>query len=106
MTVFLREHADEYGIPLNSEQGKHTNSAWTVWTSATMTDTQSRNLLLGKLKSWLSDERAGSRPFGGWYGTSKEQNIDTPAGGDYERMAVVGGHCTSIVPFKSLAGID
>jgi len=71
-----------------------------------MTNVQSRNLLLGKLKSWLSDGRAGSRPFGGWYGTSKEQNIEDPTGGDYKRMAVVGGHCTSIVPFKLLARID
>jgi len=87
-TEWYQNVINQYGIPLDT-RADYTKSDWMMWTAATMTSSSTRDSMIRALRTWVSTGKAGSQPFGDWYGT--KNNADVTVQG-FKARSVVGGH--------------
>ncbi|KAK0453442.1 hypothetical protein EV421DRAFT_1700907 [Armillaria borealis] len=83
-TAWYKTVTEPFGVPLDTRH-TYTKSDWEIWTSAFMTDNETRNIFISAVKSWASDGRS-SQPLGDWYETVN----GNPEG--FRARPVVGGH--------------
>lgn len=88
-TAWYKTVTEPFGVPLDTRH-TYTKSDWEIWTSAFMTDNETRNILISAVKSWASDGRS-SQPLGDWYETVN----GNPEG--FRARPVVGGHLAFLV---------
>ncbi|KAK0206362.1 DUF1793-domain-containing protein, partial [Desarmillaria ectypa] len=83
-TAWYKTVTEPFGVPLDTRH-TYTKSDWEIWTSAFMTDNETRDIFISAVKSWASDGRS-SQPLGDWYETVN----GNPEG--FRARPVVGGH--------------
>ncbi|KAK0490834.1 hypothetical protein IW261DRAFT_1547137 [Armillaria novae-zelandiae] len=83
-TAWYKTVTEPFGVPLDTRH-TYTKSDWEIWTSAFMTNNETRDIFISAVKSWASDGRS-SQPLGDWYETVN----GNPEG--FKARPVVGGH--------------
>ncbi|KAK2466302.1 hypothetical protein APHAL10511_001944 [Amanita phalloides] len=83
-TSWYKTVARPYGVPLDTRH-TYSKSDWEIWTAAIMTDSTSRDLLIGSVWKWASDGLS-SQPLGDWYETTNGQPEL------FRARPVIGGH--------------
>lgn len=88
-TAWYKTVTEPFGVPLDTRH-TYTKSDWEIWTSAFMTNNETRDILISAVKNWASDGRS-SQPLGDWYETVN----GNPEG--FRARPVVGGHLALLV---------
>lgn len=88
-TAWYKTVTEPFGIPLDTRH-TYTKSDWEIWTSAFMTDNETRDIFILAVRNWASDGRS-SQPLGDWYETLN----GNPEG--FRARPVVGGHLAFLV---------
>lgn len=88
-TAWYNTVTQPYGVPLDTRHG-YTKSDWEIWTSAIVTDTATRDVLIQAVYDWAGNGQSDA-PFGDWYETA-----DGSADG-FRARPVVGGHLAHLI---------
>ncbi|KAH9943507.1 uncharacterized protein BXZ73DRAFT_97546 [Epithele typhae] len=83
-TAWYSSHANAFGVPLDTRH-TYTKSDWEIWTSALVTSTEVRDMLISSVRKYAADG-SSSQPLGDWYETTNG------AVEGFRARPVVGGH--------------
>ncbi|KAJ7179003.1 DUF1793-domain-containing protein [Mycena filopes] len=95
-TAWYQTHANAFGVPLDTRHtytktGAYLGSNWEILTASWVTNTTTRDLLIGAVKKWVSDGQ-NNGPFGDLYDT-----VSGAIAVGFRARPVVGGHLALLV---------
>ncbi|KAJ7044481.1 DUF1793-domain-containing protein [Mycena alexandri] len=91
-TAWYQTHANAFGVPLDTRH-TYTKTDWQILTASWVTNTATRDILIGAVKDWVSDGQ-NNGPFGDLYDTVAGSLVP---GIDFKARPVVGGHLALLV---------